>query len=81
MACYLAEGVNVEWGGKLGFVKILPKPKDTVKLKKNSGAQAQSNHSLWIIEYYYEASTKSALQTLRVRPLQSSAETGWQGEC
>ena len=43
MACYLAEGVNVEWGGKPGFVKLLPKPKDTVKLKKTVGLKRKAS--------------------------------------
>ena len=81
MACYLAEGVSVEWGGQARFCETLAQTQGHSETEKNSGAQAQSKHSLWIIEYHYEASTKSALQTLRMCPLQSSTETCWQGEC
>ena len=42
MACYLAEGVNVEWGGKPGFANSLPKPKVTVKPKKTVGLKRKA---------------------------------------
>jgi len=68
-------------GGQAKFCEIFAQAQGHSDTEKNSGAQTQSKHSLLIIESHYEVSTKSALQTLRVRPLQSSAETGWQGEC
>ena len=43
MACYLAEGVNVEWGGKPSFAKSLPKPKVTVTPKKTVGLKRKAS--------------------------------------
>ena len=52
-------GCQCRVGGQAEFCETLAQAQGHSETEKNSGAQAQSKHSLWIIEYHYEASTKA----------------------